>query len=441
MTDQSDRHTGLTTLELRDRQIAAVHTIAARMSGTLGLDAQLRETLAVAMQAVDASAGTIFLHRPADDKLVFWHVIGEKARELTGMAIDAHEGVVGSVFQSGRAQITNKPREDKAFLADFGARVGYETQSIITVPLKYQNGRPLGAIQILNKRDGAFTPSDLEVLEIVAALAAASIENTRLAQEAQVAAVAHAVGDLSHDIKNKITPIMMAAQTLKPTIDEMFAELDQVLPRLAPADRQAIEAAVRWLREFYDEQIEIILDQGWQVQEYTKRIADALKGTVTEPQIEVCELEPIIDDQIRQLDPIARNRNVELTKEIGDLPPFPFDAFFLKSAIYNLINNAIPETPPGGRVQVRATAVREGTFPDGACVILEVSDTGRGMPPHVMDRILRGDATSTKPGGTGLGTRIVYNAVRAHRGVFEGQSREGEGTTFRIKLPLNPERS
>jgi two-component system cell cycle sensor histidine kinase/response regulator CckA len=87
-------------------------------------------------------------------------------------------------------------------------------------------------------------------------------------------------------------------------------------------------------------------------------------------------------------------------------------------------------------VHVRACAVREGAFPEGSCVVVEVSDTGRGMPPHVLERILRGDATSTKPGGTGLGTRIVYNAVRAHNGVFEGQSREGAGTTFRIKLPL-----
>src|SRR5207253_7599161 len=97
---------------------------------------------------------------------------------------------------------------------------------------------------------------------------------------------------------------------------------------------------------------------------------------------------------------------------------------------------AIPETPQGGRISVRTEAAETGTFPEGDYVLLEVRDSGRGMPPHELERILRGDAKSTKPGGTGLGTRIVYNAVAAHKGVFEGESKESAGTTFRIKLPL-----
>ena len=58
------------------------------------------------------------------------------------------------------------------------------------------------------------------------------------------------------------------------------------------------------------------------------------------------------------------------------------------------------------------------------------------MAADVLARILRGEPKSTKPGGTGLGTRIVYNAVAAHRGVFEGESTAGAGTTFRLLLPL-----
>jgi two-component system phosphate regulon sensor histidine kinase PhoR len=53
-----------------------------------------------------------------------------------------------------------------------------------------------------------------------------------------------------------------------------------------------------------------------------------------------------------------------------------------------------------------------------------------------MERILRGDAKSTKPGGSGLGTRIVYNAVASHKGRLEGETKEGEGTSFKIKLPF-----
>ena len=78
----------------------------------------------------------------------------------------------------------------------------------------------------------------------------------------------------------------------------------------------------------------------------------------------------------------------------------------------------------------------EPRLPDGRCVEITVRDTGCGMPPDVLAQILRGEPRSTKPGGTGLGTRIVYNAVAAHHGIFEGESTPGRGTTFTLKLPL-----
>ena len=111
----------------------------------------------------------------------------------------------------------------------------------------------------------------------------------------------------------------------------------------------------------------------------------------------------------------------------------------MERAIFNLVNNAIPETPAGGSIIAKVEAIPEGSFPDGGYVQIEVTDTGRGMPPQVLDRILHGDAKSTKPGGTGLGTRIVFNAVSAHKGLFTGESQEGAGTTFRIKIPFLPE--
>src|ERR1051325_7191342 len=110
-------------LEARNRQIAAVHKISRLLSSTLDLDERLRDILLVSMQAVDATAGTIYLHRPADDKLVFQYVVGDKARELTGKAIDASAGVVGMVFSTGVPQITNHPSQTQHHLVDIGETV------------------------------------------------------------------------------------------------------------------------------------------------------------------------------------------------------------------------------------------------------------------------------------------------------------------------------
>jgi signal transduction histidine kinase len=418
-------------LAIRDRQISAVHTIVERLSVSLNLDERLKAILAVSMDAVNAQAGTIYLYRPKEDCLEFSYVFGEKAAELLGKTIPASQGVVGSVFRSGVGQITRRDAP-----TDIDRQTGYRTETILTAPVRYRAGQPIGAMQLLNKRDGDFDASDLEVLEIIASIAATAIEHAQLTREAQVAAVAHAVGDLSHDIKNKITPISMAVYTLRPTVEAMLADLDTLCQQLTPDQRDALQAAVRWVREDYQEQFDIIEEQVRAVQEYTKRIADALKGTITEPALTLQPLRPVLEEQVRQLEPVARARNVRLVAEIAAAPTCRFDLFFLKSAVYNLINNAIPETPPGGSVTLRASARETGAFPDGGYVLIEVEDTGRGMPPHVLESILRGDPRTTKPNGTGLGTKIVFNAVAAHKGRFEGRSVEGEGTTFAMRLPL-----
>lgn len=423
-------------LDLRNRQIAAVHKISRLLSSTLDLDERLRDILTVSMQVVDSVAGTIFLHRAGDNKLVFQYVVGEKAADLTGRAIDATAGVAGAVFMSGEAQITNMPRQDSRFNPTVGAAVGFQTDSILTVPLKYKEGAPVGVMQVLNKRSGEFTSSDQEVLEIVASIAATAIETAQLHREAQVAAVAHAVGDLSHDIKNKVTPISLAANTLRPTIEMALHDLDAASALAAPETVERVNDAVKWLREDYVEQFDIILDQVQKVQDYTKMIADALKGSITQPQLDLCDPAPVIESQIRELEPIARNRGVQIVRQFDDVPRCRLDHNYLERAVFNLVNNAIPETPTGGSITVRLKARPEGAFPDGRCLLIEVRDTGCGMPAHVLERILRGDAKSTKPGGTGLGTKIVHNAVTAHHGVFEGESLEGDGTAFRMRFPL-----
>src|SRR5438105_796953 len=115
-----------------------------------------------------------------------------------------------------------------------------------------------------------------------------------------------------------------------------------------------------------------------------------------------------------------------------NLPPVEFDRKQLYNALYNLVNNALAATPNGGTVTLRTRAplVEEQT------VTIEVEDTGRGIPEAVRARLFTDAAVSTKPGGTGLGTRIVGNVVRRHHGTISVTSEEGKGSVFTIRLPL-----
>src|SRR6266403_3482049 len=152
------------TLDARNRQIAAVHAVSGLLSSSLDLEDRLRGVLNVALEAVGAVAGTIYLHRPEDDALIFRYVVGDKAAELTGHVMNAETGVAGRVFRSGRSQITNHPEDAVEHDREIERRTGFVTTSLITVPLKYQAGRSLGVMQLLNKQESECDQNDLEVL-------------------------------------------------------------------------------------------------------------------------------------------------------------------------------------------------------------------------------------------------------------------------------------
>lgn len=410
------------------RELAAVHAISRHLSSTLDLEDRLHQILTVSIQAVEAEAGTIYLHRPEDDTLEFRYVVGPTAsRSLYGMVIPASAGVAGQVFRSGAGCIMNDLANVGDHRREFGEEIGLVTRNMVTVPLKFSMGRSVGVMQILNSTRSGFDASDLETLEIVAAIAAAAIENAHLYREAQLAAVAKAVGDLSHDLKNKLAPIMGWVDTLRPMLDDMFA----------PASQGTVDAdAAETVRTFYGEAFDTIGSQISDIQDYCKLIGDAIKGVVAEPRLEAHDLNLVIEGQLSGLDHEAARRGVRIVRSFGNLPIVLFDRFQIERAVYNLVNNALPETPEGGTITVTTSAQEEASSPGGQAVTIEVADTGRGMPADALARILRGDARSAKPGGTGLGTRIVANAVAAHHGRFEGESEEGRGTCFRLRLPL-----
>jgi len=132
------------------------------------------------------------------------------------------------------------------------------------------------------------------------------------------------------------------------------------------------------------------------------------------------------------LDLMAKKQGVSLNCEgLDGLPPIEADEQRLFNAFYNLVNNAIPEVSSGGSITI-VGKVHESTD----MLQILVSDTGRGMPPEIRDSLFTAHALSRKPGGTGLGTKIVKDVVDVHKGHIDVESTVGKGTTFHLILPL-----
>ena len=176
----------------------------------------------------------------------------------------------------------------------------------------------------------------------------------------------------------------------------------------------------------------MIVTNARRIQDRVREIADAVKGVTSPPHFTPCRTGDIVNGVLDTLRTYAAEKGITLlTDSLDTLPVIDADERRLFNAFYNLINNAIPEVPRGGSVTVGGSP---GPRPD--TVELTVADTGRGMPPEVRDRLFTAQAISTKKEGTGLGTKIVKDAIDLHHGHITVESEEGHGTTFRLVLPI-----
>jgi signal transduction histidine kinase len=419
-------------LEHRNRQIEAIRRTSDALFSHPSVDAIVRATLEIALDVLRADAGTLFLHDPESDTLVARYVIGGAGDRFVGTAVPATQGIGGTVFRTHRPLLTGDVQARGDFNPDVDRETGYETHSMMTVPVKRTNGDPIGVMQVLNARV-PFTPLDLEVLEVLCDQAAMGIEHVRLAEEARRVQIVHVIGDISHDIKNMLTPILTGVWTLEPMLARLFADLDAVRARCPEAEAKDIERAADAVRNDYRWMLGNVVGAAEQVQARTREIADAVKGELSPPFFEESDMGELCRAVVNTLKTVADRAGVQLLLDLDpSLPAVECDRKLIVNALYNLVNNAIPFTPEGGSVTVRTRGpvAGEETFR------VEVQDTGQGMPEHIRAHILSGEPISTTVGGTGLGTRIVLGVVRRHNGSLDIHSAPRVGTTFTLHLPL-----
>ena len=402
-------------------ELEAVERISQALFQTIHLDELVETTLRIALEEVGAEAGSILLADPEKKELIFQYSIGQKPVPR-GTAIPWDKGISGSVFQSGEARITNQVGQDAGHLRQIDQATGLVTQDMVAVPLRRWGGEPIGVLDVLNKRNGPFTNHDLGLLTIISAFAALALQQAKQFEDAKKAEVVTLLGDIGHDLKNLLTPVKTGVELLRDVVKELFgamnsAELTHNMRKKKICD-ESVEIAQNGIRRLHD-----------RVQE----MADCVKGLSAPPNFAPCSVARVVLDVFHTLQGLARERQVILrTDGLDSLPEFHADERRLYNAFYNLINNAIPETPPGGSITVRGRLDQ-----NTGSIALAVADTGRGMPPEIRDRLFSAKALSTKKGGTGLGTKIVKDVVDAHKGKIWVESEPGVGTTVHLRFPID----
>lgn len=219
------------------------------------------------------------------------------------------------------------------------------------------------------------------------------------------------VSNVSHELKTPITSIKVLADSL------LMQE----------------DTPVELYREF-------LIDINDEIERENKIINDLLSlvklnKTAGDMNISSININELLEQILKRLRPIAKRQNIEMIFESFRPVIAEVDEVKISLAISNLIENAIKYNLPDGWVRVSLNADHKYFF-------IKVSDSGIGIPEDAQDlifeRFYRVDkARSRESGGTGLGLAITKSVVQMHRGVVKVYSKEGEGTTFNVRIPLN----
>jgi two-component system phosphate regulon sensor histidine kinase PhoR len=218
------------------------------------------------------------------------------------------------------------------------------------------------------------------------------------------------VSKVSHELRTPLTAIRLFAETLGRSQDDS-------------ALREKCLAALLSETERLTGRIERLLDWG--------RMEAGRKQYDLQPEA----VAPILAEAVAAFSPLRLGEGVELSSDVApNLPTVMADRHALVDALVNLISNAIKYGGSPPKVLVRAQG-------QGDHVVLEVTDNGAGIPRsehnRIFDKFYRiDDRLSRSREGSGLGLAIVKHTVRAHSGTIQVQSAPGQGSTFRVSLPV-----
>jgi signal transduction histidine kinase len=154
-------------------------------------------------------------------------------------------------------------------------------------------------------------------------------------------------------------------------------------------------------------------------------------------QTQDVRLDEVMHEALESVSAHARTRELDIVQEIHEVPPIEADRERLAQLVGNLLSNAVKFTPAGGTITAR-------TFSQNGSVVAEIQDTGIGIPDGEQERLFQrffrsSTATAQAIPGTGLGLVISKAIAESHGGTITVRSRPGDGSCFRVELPIERE--
>jgi len=304
-----------------------------------------------------------------------------------------------------------------------------DIRSVLAVPL-IARGDLQGAIYVDTRMSiRHFDDDDLKLLQAMASQAALAIRAARLLED-----------------------LRQSNQQLQQTLDELQRAQDQLVQaeRLAAVGRLAASVAhelrsplmvmrngIYYLQRLISagkldspEILQRYLDKlDAEIDRQSKIINDLLFFSRNRPRrLTEVDVNAVIEESLMR---VSMPESIQVERKLSrELPKIMADADQLQQVFVNLFTNAAQAMPSGGTLSVSSDLDEDENY-----VVIQVADTGVGIPPENLSRLFEPFFT-TKDRGIGLGLSVTKSIVEGHRGRIQVQSEPGQGTTFTIWLPL-----
>jgi len=252
-------------------------------------------------------------------------------------------------------------------------------------------------------------PDELEILR------------SQLVETEKMAALGHLVAGIAHEIN---TPLG-ALKSNNDLFIRSIAKLEQLIDLNEVSD------------EHRRDEIQNLLENINKLNRINKDAADRIVRIVNSlrrfaradlEQVEDVDIHKLIEATLTLVQHEFKNR-IEVVRDFGNVGSVSCSAGKLNQVVLNLLVNAGHAIEGSGTITVR-------TYSSGGAIVIEISDTGWGIPPENLEKIFDAGFTTKKSGvGTGLGLAIAREIMESHGGRIEVESTVGKGTVFRLILP------
>jgi signal transduction histidine kinase len=409
-----------------ERNFGIIYEVSKSLQAVTDLDALIDTAIESILRVVNADRANVSLRDPATGDLRP-HIAARLP--ATRKPTEVSQTILGEAMREKAPVIVHDAAFDRRFAAAHSVKT-YGIRSVLCVPMV--RGEDIVGIVQLHRtyRAGRFTEADAQLVFSVAAVLAVAIQNTTLAESRErslrtlrstqselesvreelvekeaMAIIGRLTAGLVREIQNSLSPLMLA--------DLIFEQY--------PEDAQIQEAA------------ELMLEARERITAFIESISAQARGNQARLALVKRSLSQTVRGMVRfaQCDPrVSRH---EIVVEADPLPPAPHDPQTIQQAVLALVVNAAEAMEEPGTIRVRVAAHEN----DKNTAVIQVIDTGVGIPVSVQPRIWEPFFTTKGDDAMGVGLDLCRKGVARHGGQVWCESAEGRGTVMTITVPLS----